>query len=78
MAKRILCRVVRSVPLTKSSDASLQINQSDNSRHKFEDAVTVNVQVRYLSNSVTYTGQGDIAKLSFDDGLAGQILDCFV
>lgn len=76
MTKRILCRVVRSVPFTKDSDAWLEINQSDNKCHKFGDTVTVDVRVRHRSNPVTYTGQGDISRVSVDAALLGQILNC--
>lgn len=78
MAKRIPCRVVRSVPLGKSSDALRYASRSNNKHYKTGDVAAVDAQVRHGSDSVIYTGQLDITRVSIDDGLTGQILDCYV
>lgn len=91
MTKKILCKVVRSVPLAKSSVSSLHASQSDNRRPTFSDVVAgtpnapycvwepaVDVRVRHTGNSVTYTNRLDVARVCIDDGLTGQLLDCYV
>ena len=80
MTKKILCRVVKSVPLSMStsSDVFRYASRSDNRRHNIDNAVAVSV--RHTSNSVrgrkTYTRR--FITLSIDGSLRGQILDCYV
>jgi hypothetical protein len=76
--KRISCRVVGSAPLARGSNASLRSNHSNKRRRRIGDIVAVNVQAIPRNNSVTYTSRLGIAKVSVDNGLAGQILDCYV
>ena len=78
MIKRISCRVVRSVPLGKSSDALRHVRQPGNEHHKISDAAAVNIHSRHNSTSVAYTRLLDITSVSIDNGLTGQILDCYV
>lgn len=78
MIKRISCRVVRSIPLGKSSDALRHAGQPNNEYHRIGDAAAVNIRARQSSTPVTYTGRSDIAEVSIGDNPIGQILDCYV
>ncbi len=87
MIKRIPCRVVRSKPLGKSRD----VGRSNHFHHKIGDDATGIAQGKYTSKPVrnpkahksalgtlTYTRLLEITSVSMDNGLAGQILDCYV
>ena len=78
MIKRIPCKVVRSKPIGKSRDVSRRVNTSNNFHHKIGDVVTGMAQVKNGSDAVTYTRLLEITSVSMDNGLAGQILDCYV
>ena len=81
MTKRISCKVVRSVPLGKSSGSP---RHPVNSRFKISNfklsaigsETAFNVHTRDNHNSVTYTSRAELARLSNGDGPAGQNLDC--
>jgi len=86
--KKVSCRVVRSVPLSKSSGAS---RYEGNKHYKSGDAVGgiskapyrvweagANVRAGQRSDSISYTGRVERARVSNDDGPLGQILDCYV
>lgn len=90
MVKRISCRVVRSVPLDKSSGTFGHHSQS-NRDSKVGVAVTVNVRARGTDNLVrnpkghnpdfgnlTYTRRLEAAKVSIGNSLRDQVLDCYV
>ncbi len=77
MVKKISCRVVRSVPLSRSSDARLWVNQPDKKPHKFRDATVVNVGVRRTGNSLIYTARGDTVRVPIGNGPTERILDCY-
>ena len=87
MIKRIPCRVVRSKPLGKSGGAIT----SNHFHHKIGDVLTNGAQGKCTINPVrdrkahksalgtlTYTRLLEITSVSMDNGLAGQILDCYV
>lgn len=102
MRKRISCRVIRTIPLSKSSCELRHTSRSNDKSHKMSDAARTpntkkcvwepaNAQVKHSSNPVrnhkaykpalgtlTYTDRSDIARVSIDDGLTAQILDCYV
>jgi len=90
MRKRIPCRVIRTVPLSKSSDDLRHTSRSNDKSHKMSDAArttntkkcvwesAANAQVKHASNSFTYTDRLDIPRVSIDDGLTAQILDFYV
>jgi len=81
MTKRISCKVVRSVPLTKAINALMGAHRLHKEHHSSDDVVAVNVWVRYTSNSATYPGSLDISGVRYeqiDYRLRGQILDCYV
>ena len=82
MAKRISCIVVRTVPLSESCNALRYAHRSNNKHPKADNIVAANVsrsQTHNLAPAIlTYTGWLDIAGVSVDDSLIGQILDCYV
>ncbi|MHC4460076.1 MAG: hypothetical protein ACYS6W_14090 [Planctomycetota bacterium] len=78
MIKRISCRVVRTVPLGRSSDALRHGGQPGNEQHRIDDAATVNIYASHNGTFVTYTGRLDTAGVSMGDSPMGQILDCYV
>ena len=78
MIKRISCRVVRSVPLGKSSDALRHAGQPNSEHHKISNAAAVNIHAGHNGTAITYTGRLDIAGVSIVDSPTGQILDCYV
>jgi len=76
MVKRITCRVVRSKPLGESKKrGGCTLNKV---HHKIGDVVIGVLQGKSAGNSVTYTRLLDITRVSMDNGLTGQILDCYV
>jgi len=75
MIKRISCRVVDSVPLSRSSSIIPRVSRSNDVRLGPGDAVAANFSSP--SNSVVYTGRLGITRKFADDGLIGQILDCY-
>jgi len=75
MVKRISCRVIGSVPLIEGSGALRHSSRSNDKHHKRSNTVTANVSDP--SNSVVHTGRLDITREFADDGLVGQILDCY-
>ncbi|HUS71947.1 MAG TPA: hypothetical protein VMY06_02690 [Sedimentisphaerales bacterium] len=79
MVKRIPCRVVRTKALGKSSNAVRQVSTSINAYHKSGDVVTRPPKsYKSASGTLTYTELLEITRVSIDDGLTGQILDCYV
>ncbi len=103
MRKRISCKVIRTIPLSKSSCELRHTSRSSDKSHKMSDAArtpnakkyvwepAANAQVKHSGNLVrdpkaykpalgtlTYTDRSDIARVSIDDGLTAQILDCYV
>jgi len=75
MIKRISCRVVDSVPLSRNSIALRRTSRSDDKGRKSGDAITANASGP--GNSVVYTGRLGITRKFADDSLIGQILDCY-
>ncbi|MFQ6034682.1 MAG: hypothetical protein ACE5NM_02405 [Sedimentisphaerales bacterium] len=83
MRKQIACKVVRTIALTKTTNSLVSGDRLHNEHHSSDDAVTVNVWVRYTSNSVVYPGLLDMSRVRHgrippQAGLMGQILDCYV
>ena len=78
MTKRISCKVVRSVPLGKSSEVLRDANLFDNKHHNIGNIGVVDVQPGPTDNWVSYTGQLGRAKVSADNDPMGQILNCYV
>jgi hypothetical protein len=79
MIKRIPCKVVRTKPLGKSSEALRYASKSNNAYHKRGNIVTRPPKsYKSASRNLTYTDLLEITRVSIDDGLMGQILDCYV
>ncbi len=90
MRKRISCRVIRTIPLSKSSDELRHASMSNDKSHKISNTTrtpntkkcvwetAANAQVKHSGNSITYTDRLDITRRSIDDGLTAQILDFYV
>jgi hypothetical protein len=78
MPKRIPCRIVRTKPLGKSSNASLHVSRLNHFHHKIGDVVTGNPQCKSTSDTVIYTRRLDITSISMDNSLTGEVLDCYV
>lgn len=90
MRKRITCRVIRTIPLSKSSGELRHASRSNDKSHKISDAArnlnikkciwepAANAQVKHSTNSVTYTDRFDTIRMSIGDGLTAQILDFYV
>ena len=89
MAKRISCRVVRTVPLSTSNEALRHVDGSNNKHPKADNVTAANVS--RSRNSVrepktynlalgilAYTGRLGTARVSVNDGPIGWILDCYV
>jgi hypothetical protein len=79
MVKRIPCRVVRTKPLGKSSEAMRHASSLNNAYHKRGDVITRPPKFyKSTSRNFTYTDLVELTRASIDDGLTGQILDCYV
>jgi len=91
MRKRISCKVIRTIPLSKSSDELRHTSRPNDKPHKISDTAArtaktkncvwepcANVQARHTSNSVTYTDRLDTTRMSIDDSLTAQVLDLYV
>ena len=78
MTKKILCRVIKSVPLSRSIDAFRYVSPPSNKHHKTGDGAAADVrQTENLASGLeTYTRRFDVT-VSVDD-TRGQILDCYI
>jgi hypothetical protein len=75
MLKIIPCRIVRTEPFGKSSNASHLASRSNHLYHKIGE---VNPQCKTTNDTVIYTRRLEITSISMDNNLAGDILDCYV
>lgn len=71
MTKKISCRVVKSVPLGKSSDMLWHTSQPSDRHHKVGKTVAANVNC--TDNPAEAAGWVCVC-----EGTIGQILDCYV
>ena len=78
VVKRISCRVVRSVPFSRSVGLSQRARGRDAERSGSGYADVASVGFESPSNSVTYTFGPGGARVSVDEGPAGRILDFYV
>ncbi len=91
MRKRISCRVIRTIPLSKCGVELRHASRSNDKPHKISNAAAripntkeyvwgpaANPQSRHTSNLVTYTDRLNITRMSIDDGLTAQVLDLYV
>ena len=82
MVKRIPCRVVRTKALSKNIGAyrftSNGVSTPNNAYQQKSDVVTRPPKsYKSASRTLTYTDLLEITRVSIDDGLTGQILDCY-
>ena len=75
MLEIIPCRVVRTKPFGKSSNASHLASRPNHLYHKIGE---VNPQCKTTNDTVIYTRRLEITSISMDNNLAGDILDCYV
>ena len=81
MVKKISCKVVRSVPLSKSSSVLPHSSESNNEHRKADDIAGADVhEPADNGNSATHASRLDAAGIytSAEDGLTGKMLDCYV
>jgi len=90
MIKRISCKVIRTIPLSKSSVELRHASRSNHKPHNISNASrtpntkkyvwesAANAQARHTNNSVTYTGRLNITRMSINDGLTAQVVDIYV
>lgn len=78
MLKRIPCRVVRTKPLGKSDEVMRQASSLNNAYHKRDNVITRPPTYKSASRNLTYTDLVELTRASIDNGLTGQILDCYV
>lgn len=90
MRKRISCKVVRSIPLSKRRDEVRHASISNNKSHKFSDAAGIpntkkyawepaaTTQAKHTGYSVTYTDRLGLTRMPFDNDLTAQTLDFYV
>ena len=84
MRKRISCKVVRSIPLSRSSYGlrNVHIIISNDKPHNISDVSIknpgANAQVRHAGNSFIYTDRLDITRVPINDGLTAQSIDFYV
>ena len=71
MTKKIRCKVVKSVPLGKSSDMLWRTSQPSDRHHKVGKTVAANVN--YTDNPARAAGW-----VCLGENATGQILDCYV
>jgi hypothetical protein len=90
MRKRISCKVVRSIPLIKSSDELRHSSTSNIKSDKFRDTAgipntkkyawepAVTTKAKHAGYSVTYTDRLSLTRIPLDNGLTAQTLDFYV
>ncbi|MHC4498082.1 MAG: hypothetical protein ACYS21_03095 [Planctomycetota bacterium] len=77
MTKRITCRIISSVPLSKSGDASHYASEPRAGRREVRD-VAVKAEVRRAGNRTIYSGPHRSAETPDNNRAIGRILDCYV
>jgi len=78
MVKKVVCRVVGSVPLGKTADILHHHAGSDYQSHRMDDFPADDVQSRPADRFISYLNWPSITMASDDEGLAGSVLDCYV
>lgn len=78
MTKKVPCRVVKSVPLRKSSYELRHAATSSDKHRRAGDDDALNVREKRVGNSAAYAGRLSMAGVSIGGALSGSILDCYV
>jgi len=76
VVKRISCRVIRSVPFSKTSAGLVSVRQPNNHEHEIGGVATATVKPKAIINPVRNTDILSIASGTLDFPI-GQILDCY-
>jgi len=78
MRKKISCKVIRTIPLGKSTDELLSSSRSSDKYYNNAAGIsTTNPQVKDFSKSVIYTGKLDIKSIPIDNGPKTPILNFY-
>ncbi|NQT04024.1 MAG: hypothetical protein HQ580_18505 [Planctomycetes bacterium] len=89
MRKIISCKVIRTIPLSKSSNGLHHTSRSNVRSHNISDAVRTpstnkcaweissNAQVKDSSKSVVYTNRLDITRMPIHNGLTAPTVNCY-
>jgi len=90
MRKRISCKVIRTIPLSKNIDELRYTSRSNYKSDNINNATrtpntnkcvwetTTNPRVKDFSKSVIYTDRLDITRIPIDNGLTAPKLNCYV
>jgi hypothetical protein len=90
MRKRISCKVIRTIPLSKNID-ELRFRSSSNDKfHNINNSTktpkqnkctwetSTNPRIKDFSKSVIYTDRMNITRIPLDNGLTSGKLNCYV
>jgi hypothetical protein len=89
MIKRISCKVIRTIPLSKSIDDLRYTSRSNDRSHNINNTsrtpktnkcvweTSTNPQVKDFSKSVVYTHRMNITRIPIDNGLTALKLNCY-
>jgi hypothetical protein len=89
MRKRISCKVIRTIPLSKEVDELRYTSRSNDKSHNINNATrapktnkcvwktTTNPRSKDFSKSVVYTHRMNIKRIPIDNGLTMSKLNCY-
>ncbi|MFX0199973.1 MAG: hypothetical protein ACFFCW_27950 [Candidatus Hodarchaeota archaeon] len=89
MIKRISCKVIRTIPLSKSIDELHYTNRSSDKSDNIKNATSppntnkcvwetsTNPRVQDFGKSVVYTHRMNITRIPMDNGLTALKLNCY-
>lgn len=88
--KRISCKVIRTIPLSKNIDELRYTSIANGKSHNINNATrtsnmnkcdwetSANPRVKDFSKSVVYTARMNITRIPIDSGLTAPKLNCYV
>lgn len=77
MRKQIICNVIKSIPLNKTTDRFIRSDMLNSAIQGRNDAVAANINSRHTNNTNNYTNRMNISKVDINYYPMGQILDCY-
>jgi len=89
MRKKISCKVIRSIPLSKNIDELRYTSRSNDRSHNINNGTrtpktnkhvwetTTNPRVKDFSKTVVYTHRMNITRIPIDNGLTALKLNCY-
>lgn len=89
MRKRISCKVIRTIPLSKNIDELRYTSRSNDKSHNINNAIrtpkankcvwetSTNPRVIDFGKSVVYTDRMNITRIPIDNGLTAPKLNCY-